>query len=115
MGAVLVPGDHDASHLVVQGVLAGGVPLVVGAVEPLDHHLGDAAAHAEPDRGADADDVGGLHLLEDLRPLIAVAFVGGHAERHVVIDDADDLGLDAHPVPPMLHVPHQRLGVRDLR
>jgi len=45
----------------------------------------------EPDRAGQHEDVGGEHLLPDLRPLVAVALVGRHAEPDVVVDDAHHL------------------------
>ena len=100
MGAVLVAGDHHAGDLAVQRELAGhGVAVLVAAVEALDDELGHRAAHAEPDRRADDDDVGGLELRVDLRPLVSRAHVRGDAEGDVVVDDADDLALDSERRP----------------
>ena len=113
--AVLVPGHDHAADLVVERVLAGLVAVVVRAVEAFDHHLRDRAPHPEPDRRADADDVGREHLLEDARPLVALALVGADAEPHRVVGDAHDLGLDVHRVPPVLDLAHQRFGVGHLR
>ena len=115
VGAVLVAGDHHATHLVVQRVLADLVALVVRAVQALDHHLGHAAADAEPDRRSDHDYVGGLDLVEDLGPLVAVALVGADAEGDAVVDDADDLAHDVHRVEPLDDLPDQGLGVRGRR
>ena len=115
VGAVLVAGHHDAAHLVVHRVLADVVGHVVGPVEALDHHLGHAVAHAEPDRHAHDQDVGGEDLLEDLRPLVAVAEIGFHPEGNVVVDRANQLGLDVEVVQVPDHDVHQALGVRALR
>jgi hypothetical protein len=115
VSSVLVPRDNDAGDLVVHGVLTDVVRLLVDPVESLDHHLADARADAEPDRCPDDQDVGGLDLVEDLRPFIAFAHVGHHAERDLVVDYPHDLGLDVEIVEMPDHDVHQGLGVGDFR
>jgi hypothetical protein len=86
LGAVLVAGDECTSDAPVVGVLSGGVQQAGGRVQTLDHVGAHRGLLAEPDRGADHQDVGGHHLLEELRPLVALPAVLLHVRLHAIGD-----------------------------
>ncbi len=95
VGAVLVAGDDDAGDL-AEGDRAARV---VGLAEPGVHAFkgaqGDAGHLAEPGRGGEDHDVGGLQLLVDGGPFVAVALVAGDARLDVQIDQPDQFDLGA--------------------
>jgi hypothetical protein len=53
----------------------------------------------QPDRASQHQDVGGQHLLEDGRPVVAgppvLAHIRPHAGRDVVVDGSDQVDNDA--------------------
>jgi hypothetical protein len=99
LDAVLVAGDEAAADPAVVEVLAPIVEQVRAAVQPLVDLLHDRAVVAEPDRPGEHQDVGGLHHLEDLRPVVGLPPVLAHVwpdpGGDVVVDGTDDLDLHA--------------------
>jgi hypothetical protein len=99
LDTVLIAGDEAPADPAVVRVLARVVEQVGVAVETLD----DLGAHrrllAQPDGGAQHEDVGRHHLLEDAGPLVALptmlGHVGPHARGDVVVDGAHQVHLHA--------------------
>ena len=121
--AVLVAGDDDAGRLAVVDVLALVVEHAAHGIQPLDDLPGDGCVVAEPDRAAEHQDVGRLHLRPQLRPAVVIPAVRGHvrvdAGRQVVVDRADRGDLDAlrahqgdRPVEEALRVAHLRAALQ---
>jgi hypothetical protein len=93
--AILVAGDEAAGDAAVVGVLARLVQQMRVAVEALDHLRAHRRLLAQPDRRAQHQDVGRLHLLEHRGPVVALPAVLGH----VGIDTDGDVEVDgAHEV-----------------
>ena len=117
--AVLVAGHQAAADPAVERVLAGVVQQVGVAVEPFDHLGADRRLLPEPDRRAQHQDVGALHLLEDGGPVVPLPAVLGHVGPHaggdLVVDGPHHIDRDALPPHDLHRDVGQALRVRDLR
>jgi hypothetical protein len=89
-----LPTTATAATLAERGQPALGVGLGQLGVQPFQHHLADAGRLPHPDRGGDHQDVGVHQLGADVRPLVAVALVGGDAELDAVVGDPDQVAVD---------------------
>ncbi len=101
LDAVFIAGHDAATDLAIENVLALVVGLTRVGVEPLDQALADAGFLAKPDGRADQENIGGLNLLPDIRPIILVGAVFGHVGEHargdIVIDQANSFARYAIP------------------
>ena len=109
---VLIPRHDDTADLVVVDGLTFVVRQGAAPIQPLDDLRRDAALLAEPKRCPDDEDVGGFDFLKNLGPCIPVPFILGHAERDVVVDDADDLRVDPELIEVRDDILHQSFRMR---
>ena len=118
LDAVLVAGDEAAADAPVIGVLPELVQQMRVAVQPLDHLGADRRLLAQPDGAAQDEDVGFLHALEELRPVITLvamfAHVGVDADRDLVVDGAHEVDRHVVPAHDLHRDPRQPFGVGQL-
>lgn len=75
---VLVAGDYDATGLGVEDGLALVVQQPGHRIEPFDHKPTDLGLLAQPDRRADDENVGRLHLAPQIGPVVMLPAMLAH-------------------------------------